>query len=423
MAATRPTSPTDAPEPTLAQVVRMHLEDGWDWVRDHLALSIAAGLALLAVVSGGVVYVELRGGPTKTYTAEFTATPGLYQSNAVDILGVPTGSITKISAGQDVVRVRMQLPAHVKIPAGASVVLMAPNPVSDRFVEIYPPYTGGPVLPGGAVIPVERTVVPLELDAIFSNLDDLATSLGPTGANKDGSVSAVLHSLAELADGNGTNLHTTLVSVAKVLPALTSDPQRVAELVQSLDKLTTSLAAHNASIDRLYGDLAGATSELAAERATLGSAIANLQDGLTQLAAFLRSNRAVIGSTTARLTTTVSTVVKDQQALIDTFDTAALGFQNFANAINPNAPCDDGKGRCTALSVRVDVPSTVGSIVTNYCGNTAQNAVPILASSAGVGSATTLNTLCVFEFAAVQGKKAPPGSAPAPDLGLARFLR
>jgi virulence factor Mce-like protein len=409
--------------PRITETARLYLEDGWDWVRDHLALSIAAALAFVAVVAGGWVYLDQRGGPTKTYTAEFVATPGLYESNPVDILGVPTGSITRISAGQDVVRVRMTLPAHVKIPAGASAVLMAPNPVSDRFVEIYPPYTGGPVLADGAVIPVQRTVVPLELDQIFSNLDDLATSLGPNGANKDGAVSDVLHQLAGLADGNGANLRTTLVSLAKVLPALTSDPQRVAALVESLDKLTTTLAAHNSSIDRLYGDLAGATSELAAERDTLGSAIANLQDGLTQLAQFLRANKADLGATTSRLATSVRTVANEQQALIDTFDTAALGFQNFANAINANAPCDSGKGKCTALSVRVQVPANVQSIVANYCGTTAQNAVPILAGSANLGTATTVNTLCVFEQAAVQGHNAPPGAPVSPDLGLAEFLR
>src|SRR5207302_8402540 len=186
--------------------------------------------------------------------------------------------------------VTMHVPRHVKIPANVSAVLMAPNPVSDRFVELYPPYTSGPTLADGAVI--KRTVVPLELDQIFDTLDNLATSLGPSGANSNGSVNDLLHALAQIAGGNGANLRTTLVSLAQTLPALTADPQRVAQLVDSLDRLSQTLATHNGTIDKLYGDLATATSELASERDTLGAAVANLQSGLVQLAQLLRTHQA-----------------------------------------------------------------------------------------------------------------------------------
>jgi phospholipid/cholesterol/gamma-HCH transport system substrate-binding protein len=391
--------------------------------RAHARATVGAVVALALLAAGVVTYLVVSGSPTRTYVAEFVATPGLYTNNSVDILGVPTGSIASIRTGQDAVRVTMHLPAHVRIPANATAVLMAPNPVSDRFVELYPPYTSGPVLPDGAVIPISRTVVPLELDQIFDNLDALATSLGPSGANSNGSVNDVLHALAQIAAGNGTNLRTTLAAIAQALPAFTADPQRVADLVTSLDTLTRTLAQHDGAIDRVLGDLAGATRELAAERDTLGSAIANLQQGLAQLTAFLQSNKARLGASTAQLATTASAIVKEQQALIDTFDTAALGFQNFANTINPNAPCDNGKGKCPAINVRLDLPSDISSIVRNYCGTSAQNGVPILAQTIGVGQANTINTLCTYEFSTEQGSKAVPGAPPVPDLGLASFLK
>ncbi|MDT4939373.1 MAG: hypothetical protein QOG80_3044, partial [Pseudonocardiales bacterium] len=189
------------------------------------------------------------------------------------------------------------------------------------------------------------------------------------------------------------------------------------------DKVSQLLARHDASLDRLYGDLAAATGTLAGERQTLGSAIANLQDGLTQLRAFLSANRASIDATTAQLATTSQAIVRDQQSLIDTFDTAALGFQNFGNAVNLNAPCQSGSGTCPALSVRLDLPSNVATIVQSYCGTAAQQAAPILAQSLGVGTANTVNTMCVFEFSSEQGSKPAPGAPKAADLGLSRFLR
>src|SRR5579859_833611 len=236
--------------------------------RRHWRLAAAAVITLVATVAAATALL-VQSTPTNTYTAEFVATPGLYVSNGVDVLGVPMGSISSITAEQNLVRVTMHVPKHVRIPANATAVLMAPNPVSDRFVELYPPYTSGPTLADGAVIPLQRTVVPLELDQIFDNLDNLATSLGPSGANSDGSVNDLLHALAQIAAGNGANLRTTLVSLAQTLPALTADPQRVAQLVDSLDRLSQTLAAHDGTIDKLYTDLAGATSELASERDTL----------------------------------------------------------------------------------------------------------------------------------------------------------
>jgi phospholipid/cholesterol/gamma-HCH transport system substrate-binding protein len=389
--------------------------------RRHWRPAAAAAITLVATVAAATALL-VQSTPTNTYTAEFVATPGLYVSNGVDVLGVPMGSISSITAEQNLVRVTMHVPKHVRIPANATAVLMAPNPVSDRFVELYPPYTSGPTLADGAVIPLRRTVVPLELDQIFDNLDNLATSLGPSGANSDGSVNDLLHALAQIAAGNGANLRTTLVSLAQTLPALTADPQRVAQLVDSLDRLSQTLAAHDGTIDKLYTDLAGATSELASERDTLGAAIANLQDGLVQLAQFLRTNKATIGTDTSQLATTAATLLREQRALIDTFDTAALGFQNFANAVNPNAPCDNGKGHCPALSVRLDMPANIGAIVDTYCGSALQQSTPILEQSAGIGTADTINSLCVFEYSAEQGLKAP-GAPNAPDLGLDRFLQ
>jgi hypothetical protein len=100
-----------------------------------------------------------------------------------------------------------------------------------------------------------------------------------------------------------------------------------------------------------------------------------------------------------------------------------LGFQNFINTVNPNAPCDDGKGHCPALSFRLDLPSNISSIVSTYCGTALQNSVPILEQSAGIGTANTINTMCVYELASSQGVGPAPGAPAAPDLGLDRFLR
>ena len=60
-------------------------------------------------------------------------------------------------------------------------MIVAPNLVAARYVQLTPAYeSSGPTMPDGAVIPVERTAVPVEWDEVKAQLTRLATELGPT---------------------------------------------------------------------------------------------------------------------------------------------------------------------------------------------------------------------------------------------------
>src|SRR5206468_898456 len=133
-------------------------------------------------------------------------------------------------------------------------------------------------------------------DSIYSSLDNLAKSLGPGGANAHGELTDVLHSFAQLADGNGADLHATIERIAAALPALTAHPDDLRKLITGLDQLTSQLAAHDTTINALYDDLSSATGQLADERDTIAAAVSKLQQGLAQVAVFLRANRSHLGS-------------------------------------------------------------------------------------------------------------------------------
>jgi virulence factor Mce-like protein len=362
---------------------------------------------------------------TYRITARFSATPGLYAGNTVDILGVPTGKIVSVTPKPGYVDVVMSLPAGVRIPAAAKAVLMAPNPVSDRFVELTPPYTSGPVMMHGAVIGVDDTVVPLELDSIYSSVDNLSKSLGPRGANAHGDLSAVLHSLAHLANGNGRDLHVTIERIAAALPALTAHPDDLKMLINGLDQLTGRLAARDATINSLYDDLATATGQLADERQTIGAAVSNLQEGLAEVARFLKTNQGHIGASVQNLNTTLAAVMAEQKALIQTFDTAPLGFQNFNRAIDPNSPClsaDGAPDNCSALWSRVDFPANGDEMVNTYCGTVPDSLMPIVLHNLGLADATATHTDCGAEVGLVQNRTGAPGAPTTPDFDLTHYL-
>ena len=58
----------------------------------------------------------------------------------------------------------------MKVPADAKALVIAPNLVSARFVQLAPAYTGGPVLADGAEIGLDRTAVPVEWDEVKEQL-------------------------------------------------------------------------------------------------------------------------------------------------------------------------------------------------------------------------------------------------------------
>jgi virulence factor Mce-like protein len=387
-------------------------------------LGAVIGTALVVAAALLVYYVAFQQ-DTYKITARFTATPGLYAGNSVDVLGVPTGTIVSLTPKPGYVAVVLSLPTNVHVPAGAKAVLMAPNPVSDRFVELTPAYTGGPVLPAGAVIGLDRTFVPLELDSIYSAVDNLSKSLGPAGANAHGDLTAVLHAFAQLANGNGKDLHDAIEQIAAALPALTAHPNELKRLVTGLDQLTSTLASHDSTINALYDDLANATSQLADERSTIGAAIANLQQGVAEVAQFLKANQAHLGNSVQNLNGTLAAVMAEQKSLIQTFDTAPLGFQNFNRAIDPTAPCLTATGapnNCTALWSRIDPTSNAADLVKTYCGVMANNLFPIILHDLGHGSATATNTACGAEIGLLQGRTGPPGAQKTPDLDLTHYV-
>jgi phospholipid/cholesterol/gamma-HCH transport system substrate-binding protein len=387
---------------------------------------IAVAVGLVVVVGAAVtVYRVFFDQDTYRITARFTATPGLYPGNRVAVLGVPSGEIVSIKPTAKYVDVVLSLPTSVKVPVGAKAVLMAPNPVSDRFVELTPAYTKGAALKGGAVLGLSDTAVPLELDSIYASVDNLAKSLGPAGANAHGELSDVLHSFAQLADGNGADLHATIDRIAAALPALTAHPDDLKNLITGLDQLTSKLAAHDATINALYDDLSGATGQLADERDTIAAAVSNLQVGLAEVAGFLRTNRAHLGSSVKNLDVTIAAVMSEQKALIQTFDTAPLGFQNFNRAIDPNAPCLTPTGapnNCTALWGRLNPTANGADIVKTYCGQIPDSLLPIILANLKLATATATDTACGAEVGLLQNRSGPPGVPKTPDLDLTHQL-
>jgi phospholipid/cholesterol/gamma-HCH transport system substrate-binding protein len=305
-----------------------------------LPVLVAAGLvlALLAALTTfwpGWSAVAFWQHPTTTLTAHFTRTVGLYPGSEVRVLGVPVGTVRSVTPEGTTVRVVLDVDADQKIPADAKAAILSPSLVSDRYVQLLPAWTGGPVMHDGGDIPVDRTAVPVELDRVAQSLDDLAVGLGPDGANADGSLSRLLHTAARNLDGQGDDVNEAITELSKAVGTLSDGRGDLFGTVTNLQSFTSTLAVNDDQVRQLNSRLASVADQLSGERDDLALALKNLAVALDEVSTFVHDNRTVLTHDVSALADVTGTIAKKRDALAETLDNAPVALSNLQNAYNP----------------------------------------------------------------------------------------
>jgi phospholipid/cholesterol/gamma-HCH transport system substrate-binding protein len=300
-----------------------------------LLRGIAGGVALAVLAS--LVVLLWPGGGQRTVRADFVRAVGLYKGSDVRILGVKVGEVTAVSPHGDRVQVEMTYDDQYKVPADAKAVVVAPSVVSDRYVQLTPVYEGGPALADQARIGLERTAVPVELDRIFSSLDDLDVALGPEGANKDGALSRLLAVGADNLDGEGRNINRTVRDFSTAISTLGDGRDDLFGTVRNLQVFTTALARSDDQVKAFNTDLASVADQLAAEREELALALKNLAVALSEVASFVKGNRATLSKDIKGLADITGTLAKQKDALTEVLEAGPVALSNLQLAFNPSS--------------------------------------------------------------------------------------
>ncbi|MCW2606743.1 MAG: hypothetical protein JWO60_1436, partial [Frankiales bacterium] len=312
---------------------------------------LAVGVTGLALVSG-VAGCGLTGGPElKTLTAHFEKSVGVYVHNDVRMLGVKIGEVTSIEPEGRSIKIDMTYDAQYKVPADAKAVLIAPSIVSDRYVQLTPVYESGPVLKSGADLSIERTAVPVELDEIYSALDELNLALGPKGANKDGALSDLLDVGAKNLEGNGELLGSTLDDLSTAVGTLSNQRGDLFATVKNLQDFTTTLARNDSTVREFNADLADVAAQLEGEKEDLATAVRQLGIALSEVATFVRDNKEDLTANVKDLASITRVLVTQKTALEEFLDTSPTALSNLQLAYNPRSGTldtrDDNNGTAT----------------------------------------------------------------------------
>nr|WP_052479207.1 MCE family protein [Kibdelosporangium sp. MJ126-NF4]CEL22968.1 MCE-family protein Mce1D [Kibdelosporangium sp. MJ126-NF4]CTQ90107.1 MCE-family protein Mce1D [Kibdelosporangium sp. MJ126-NF4] len=304
-------------------------------------LKLGALVAVVAILA--VTVASVTGRDDKRVYAYFTAAVGVYPGSDVRVLGVAIGRIDAVEPMGEQVRVTMSLDRAAAVPADANALVVTPSLVSDRYVQLTPVYRSGAKMADGAVIPAPRTVVPVELDELFSSLDRLTTALGPQGANADGALSDFLEAGAKNLGGNGQQLNQTIRELGKASRTLSGSQDDLFATVDTVQKFTTMLASNDTQVRTFNNQLAQVSGILADERDAFGDALRELAGVLDQVRAFVEDNRGRVKSNVDKLTG-VTKVLADQKAsLSEALDTAPLALGNLLKAYDPATRTIDGR--------------------------------------------------------------------------------
>ena len=313
-------------------------------------IAIAAVAAVIALVSAGLVLTS--GGPGKQVTAYFTQTIGVYPGSTVRILGVPVGTIDSVEPQGRQVKVTMTINGGVPVPANAGAVVVAASVVSDRYIQLTPPWTSGPQLASGAVIPASRTATPLEVDQLYASLTKLATDLGPHGANAHGALSDAINTgAANLAGSNGKDFNTMIRELGQATRTLSGSRDDFFATINNLQQFTTMLKTDDSQVRLAQQQLAQVSGFLAGDRQDLAGALHELATALGQVQAFIAGNRTLIKANVSKLAGLTKILVDERASLAQTIDVAPLAVDNVLNAYDPVHRSLDGRGDLRELEV------------------------------------------------------------------------
>ncbi len=294
-----------------------------------------AALFVAILVAAIVVVIGYQKTHRNRFVAYFESSNGVFKGDDIRILGVPVGQIDSVEPEPQRAKVTFWVDDKYKVPADVRAVILSPQLVTARSIELTPVYSGGPVLANGTVIPQQRTAVPVEWDDLRKQLEKLTDSLQPT---KPGGVSALGQFVDVTADnlrGQGANIHDTIVKLSQAVSILGDHSSDLFGSVKNVALLVSALHDSADLMKQLNGNLASVTATLTDDPHAVGQALDDLNTAVTDLKDFLADNREAIGTSADKLNS-ITTAVNDSIDDVKQFlHIAPNTLQDFYNIYQP----------------------------------------------------------------------------------------
>ncbi|MCF6389508.1 MCE family protein [Mycobacterium sp. MBM] len=293
-------------------------------------------IAVVAVaVAAGFLVRQLVFTPT-TITAYFPTATAIYPGDEVRVSGVKVGSITAIEPDGQQTRMTLEVDPGVSVPAQAKAIIVAPNLVAARFVQLTPPFRDGDsdAMADGAVIPEDRTAVPVEWDEVKTQLERLATELGPRSGVDGTSVSRFIDSAANAMDGNGAKLRETLAQLSGVARVMADGSGDIVDIIRNLHVFVDAVRGSSEQIVMFENRLATLTSVVNDSRSSLDAMLNDLSVAIDDVQRFVAGTRSETSEQVTRLSNVMQNLVDSRMAIENILHITPTSIANTLNMIN-----------------------------------------------------------------------------------------
>jgi virulence factor Mce-like protein len=312
---------------------------------------VVRGVLVLIVVAA-LTFWWVRAHRTGThFHALFTSAVGVYTGSDVRVLGVPAGAVDSVTPHGTYVDLAMHLDPGVAVAATSGAVIISPNLVSDRYVQLIDTSATGPKLADGATIGLAHTRPTVELDALYRSLLTLSNALGPNGANANGALSRLLDTGAANLKGNGADLNHTVNALSQLSSTLAGSRTDIATTLDKLASFSGMLRDNDTALRTVNQQLQSVTQTLADDRQSMAAALNSLGTALSLVQHFVATNRDALASNVATLSRVAHTLATQRASLLQALSAAPLLVQNFLNAYDPKHNVLRGRADLNELTV------------------------------------------------------------------------
>ncbi len=298
--------------------------------------AVVASVLVVLLVAGLFVAVRMPAQTARTtVVAYFENSTGVFAGDHVLIRGVPVGTIEAIEPQPERAKITFWFDSKYKVPADAKAVILAPQLVTGRTIQLTPPYTGGPTMADGAVIPDDRTAVPVEWDDLRDQLERLTDLLKPTRPGGVSTLGALIDTAADNLRGQGSTIRDTIIKLSQAVSILGDHSNDIFATFKNLSTLVSALSDSADLLEALNHNLAAVTSLLADDPNKVGQSVEDLNAVVADVADFAADNTEAIGTASDTMASITRVLVESLDDIKQTLHISPTVLQNYNNIYEP----------------------------------------------------------------------------------------
>lgn len=252
----------------------------------HLTRRVKIQLALfsaIALVAGGIMvfgYIKaptlLLGINTYTVTVELDRAGGLYEAGNVTYRGTKVGRIEAVRIDRGEVQAVLSLDTGIEIPSDLDAEVHSQSAIGEQFIALVPRNGTSRPLADGDVIPIDRTTVPPDINALLDAtdrglqaipqqnlrtvIDESFTAVGGLGPD----LARLVNASTTLSIDSRASLDAILATIDNTGPILDSQTETSSSIrawAGNLAELTRSLESHDNAFGQFLANGAGAADQ------------------------------------------------------------------------------------------------------------------------------------------------------------------